>query len=81
MTLFVLTWTEETTRGGNDRGGKEFMIRSRDYDEENSSFSGKDVLSSFTSSSSDSGFKGGFGGKRRARRRRRRRRKRTNKAA
>ena len=66
MTLFVLTWTEETTRGGNDRGGgKEFTTtRPRDFDEKDSSFSGKDVLSSFTSSSSESGFKGGFGGKR-----------------
>ena len=52
MTLFVLTWTEETTRGGNDRGGgKEFTTRPRDFDEKDSSFSGKDVLSSFTSSS------------------------------
>ena len=65
MTLFVLTWTEETTRGGKDRGrGKEFMTRSLDFDEKDSSFSGKDVLSSFTSSSSDGGFNGGFGGKR-----------------
>ena len=66
MTLFVLTWTEETTRGGNDRGGgKEFTTtRPRDFDEKDSSFSGKDVLSSFTSSSSVGGFKGGFGGKR-----------------
>jgi len=66
MTLFVLTWTEETTRGGKDRGGgKEFTTtRPRDFDEKDSSFSGKDVLSSFTSSSSDGGFHGGFGGKR-----------------
>ena len=66
LTLFVLTWTEETTRGGNDRGGgKEFTTtRPRDFDEKDSSFSGKDVLSSFTSSSSVGGFKGGFGGKR-----------------
>jgi hypothetical protein len=67
MTLFVLTWTEETTRGGKDRGGgKEFTTtRPRDFDEKDSSFSGKsDVLSSFTPSSSVGGFKGGFGGKR-----------------